>query len=111
MTSGKETASSDVDLLIIGDVGFSEIAKAVYSSQQVLGREINPKVYSKEEWNQMREEKDAFVKEVLGKPKLFISGSLDVVFEDLFRSQAFITFREKCFAMGVKSLSLCSNHP
>jgi hypothetical protein len=47
MASGKETASSDVDLLIIGDVGFSEIAKAVYSSQQVLGREINPKVYSK----------------------------------------------------------------
>ena len=77
MASGKETAGSDVDLLIIGDVGFSEIAKAVYSSQEILGREINPKVYSKKEWNKMREKKDAFVKEVLEKPKLFISGSLD----------------------------------
>jgi len=77
MASGKETASSDVDLLIIGDVGFSEIAKAVYSSQQVLGREINPKVYSKEEWNQMLKNKDAFIKEILKKPKLFIAGSED----------------------------------
>jgi predicted nucleotidyltransferase len=48
MANANETAGSDVDLLIIGDVGFSEIARAVYSSQEVLGREINPKVYSKE---------------------------------------------------------------
>ena len=77
MASGKETAGSDVDLLIIGDVDFTEIAKAVYSSQEVLGREINPKVYSKKEWNQMLKNKDAFIKEVLGKPKLFIAGSED----------------------------------
>lgn len=77
MASGKETAGSDVDLLVIGDVGFTEIAKAVYSAQEVLGREINPKVYSKEEWKQMLNEKTAFIKEVLGKPKLFIAGSED----------------------------------
>ena len=75
MASGKEAAGSDVDLLIIGDVGFSEIAKAVYSAQEVLGREINPKVYSKEEWKQMQKDKDAFITEVLKKPKLFIAGS------------------------------------
>ena len=68
MASGKETAGSDVDLLIIGDVDFTEIAKAAYSSQEVLGREINPKVYSKEEWNQMLKNKDAFINEVLKKP-------------------------------------------
>jgi predicted nucleotidyltransferase len=77
MASGKETADSDVDLLVIGDVSFTEIAKAIYSSQKVLGREINPKVYSKEEWNQMLKDKDAFITEVLKKPKLFIAGSED----------------------------------
>jgi predicted nucleotidyltransferase len=77
MASGKEAPGSDVDLLVIGDVGFTEIAKAVYSAQEVLGREINPKVYSKEEWNQMLKEKTAFIKEVLKKPKLFIAGSED----------------------------------
>jgi len=41
----------------------------------VLGREINPKVYSKEEWKQMQKDKDAFITEVLKKPKLFITGS------------------------------------
>jgi predicted nucleotidyltransferase len=77
MASGKEAAGSDVDLLVIGDVGFTEVARAVYSAQEVLGREINPKVYSKEEWNQMLKNKDAFIKEILKKPKLFIAGSED----------------------------------
>ena len=77
MASGKETAGSDVDLLVIGDVGFTEVVRAVYSAQEVLGREINPKVYSKKEWNQMLKNKDAFIKEVPGKPKLFIAGSED----------------------------------
>ena len=70
MAGGKETAGSDVDLLIIGDVDFTEIAKAVYSSQEVLGREINPKVYSKEEWNQMLKNKDAFINEVVNDHRL-----------------------------------------
>ena len=77
MASGQEAAGSDVDLLVIGDVGFTEVVRAVYSAQEVLGREINPKVYSKEEWNQMLKNKDAFIKEVLKKPKLFITGSED----------------------------------
>ena len=77
MASGREAAGSDIDLLIIGDVGFTEVAQAVYSAQEVLGREINPKVYSKKEWNQMLKNKDAFIKEVLKKPKLFIAGSED----------------------------------
>jgi len=41
--SGKEPAGSDVELLIIGDVGFSEIAKAVYSAKEALGRELIPR--------------------------------------------------------------------
>jgi predicted nucleotidyltransferase len=77
MASGKEAAGSDVDLLVIGDVGFTEVARAVYSAQEVLGREINPKVYSKKEWDQMLKNKDAFIKEILKKPKLFIAGSED----------------------------------
>lgn len=77
MASGKETAGSDVDLLVIGAAGFSEVVKAVYSAQEVLGREINPKVYSMDEWKQMLEKKDAFIKELLAKPKLFITGSED----------------------------------
>jgi len=75
MASGKATSESDIDLLIVGDVNFSDIVKETYSAQEVLGREINPKVYNKEEWKTMLKKKDAFIKEVLAKPKLFVVGT------------------------------------
>lgn len=48
---------------------------ATYSAQEVLGREINPKVYNKGEWEKMRKKNDAFIKEVMTKSKLFVVGS------------------------------------
>lgn len=74
---GKETSGSDIDVLLIGDVAFSEVVAALYPAQEVLGREINPKVYSKKEWRQMLKKKDAFIKEVMADPKLFIIGVAD----------------------------------
>jgi len=50
---GKETSASDIDLMIIGEVGFSEAVNALYSVQETLGREINPKIYSKKAWTKM----------------------------------------------------------
>ena len=77
IASGTETTGSDVDLLVIGDVAFSEVVNALYPAQDILQREINPKVYSKEEWNRMNRKKDAFVKQVIARPKLIIVGSAD----------------------------------
>jgi predicted nucleotidyltransferase len=74
MASGKENTGSDVDMLIIGNVSFAEVVKAVYGTQESLRREVNPKVFSQEEWMHMLEINDSFIKEVLSKPKLFIVG-------------------------------------
>jgi len=74
MASGKATSTSDIDLMIIGDVGFAEVVKATHGVQATLGREINPKVYNKEEWNRMFKKQDAFIKDVITKPKLFVLG-------------------------------------
>jgi predicted nucleotidyltransferase len=74
MASGKENTGSDVDVLIIGNVSFAEVVKAVYGTQESLRREVNPKVFSQEEWMHMLEISDSFIKEVLSKPKLFIVG-------------------------------------
>jgi len=74
VASGKETSTSDIDLMIIGDVGFTEIVTGLYSIQETLGREVNPKIYSKEEWTQMKNKKDAFVKEILAKPRMDVIG-------------------------------------
>lgn len=70
-----ETAHSDIDVLIIGDVTFGQINHALYDAQTVLSREINPKVMSRDEWTRKRQEGNAFVKDIVSKPKVFIIGS------------------------------------
>ncbi|MCY1547553.1 hypothetical protein D9M68_836200 [compost metagenome] len=75
MASGKANAASDVDLLVIGDVGFSELVTELYPLQEILGREINPKVYPKLEWLQLVGERGAFARQILERPKLFVIGT------------------------------------
>jgi predicted nucleotidyltransferase len=77
VASGKEGSTSDIDLMVIGDVGFSEVAAGLYAAQETLGREINPKIYSKTEWIQMNNKKDAFVQEIMAKPRMDVMGDSD----------------------------------
>ncbi|MDZ7751716.1 MAG: nucleotidyltransferase domain-containing protein [Gammaproteobacteria bacterium] len=77
VASGKESASSDIDLLIIGEAGFADVVKALYPVQETLGREINPKIYRKEEWTRMKTAQDAFVTELMAKPRLDVIGNDD----------------------------------
>jgi predicted nucleotidyltransferase len=77
MARGEERAGSDVDLIVIGDIGFAEVVKLLHPSQSVLGREINPKVYSLKEWTAKRAAPDAFLRDVLAKPKIFVIGTED----------------------------------
>jgi len=70
LADGRETTGSDIDLMVIGEVKFADVVNALYPAQEKLGREINPKIYSREEWKQMVNNKDGFVKEVLAKPRL-----------------------------------------
>ena len=61
--------------MIVGDVDFSEAVSALYPVQETLGREVNPKIYRKEEWIQMRKTNDAFIREVLAKPRMDVMGN------------------------------------
>lgn len=74
VASGKETSASDIDLMIIGDVRFADVVNVLYSVQEKLGREINPKIYTQKEWTQMLNNNDAFIKEVLAKSRMNIMG-------------------------------------
>lgn len=77
VASGKATQHSDIDLLLIGEVGFGEAVKALHSAQEVLGREINPKLYSPAQWQDVREKDSAFVRELLTKPVINVIGGRD----------------------------------
>ena len=75
MATGKATANSDIDLLVIGEVNFGELITHLYPLQEVLGREINSKQYPEQEWFQLLAERGGFVRDLMAKPKLFVIGS------------------------------------
>lgn len=77
VASGKATAASDIDVLIVGKLSFAEVIQAVYPLQETLGREINPKLYSPEEWRAALAENSAFIQDIMQKPQLWIAGDKD----------------------------------
>ncbi|HFF8970544.1 MULTISPECIES: nucleotidyltransferase domain-containing protein [Serratia] len=77
VASGKATAASDIDVLIVGKLSFAEVIQAVYPLQATLGREINPKLYSPEEWRAALAENSAFIQDIMQKPQLWIVGDKD----------------------------------
>lgn len=77
MASGAATSDSDVDLMVIGEIGFGEIVDAVAPAQDTLSREINPSVYTEAEVRRRLGDGDHFVTSVLHDPKLFVIGGQD----------------------------------
>lgn len=75
MATGRDTAASDIDLLVIGKISFGEVAEAVSAAQEKLQREINPSVYSPEEFRKKLLAGHHFVKQVSHGPKVFLIGS------------------------------------
>ena len=71
---GEETASSDIDLLIIGDVGFADVVKALHPAQTVLSREINPVIYSSAEIQKRIKSKDHFIQQILKQDTIPVLG-------------------------------------
>ena len=71
----KETTSSDIDLMVIGNVSFSQVVNVIYPLQKTLGREINPKIYSSEDWLLMKKSENAFLNELLLKPRIDVIGN------------------------------------
>jgi predicted nucleotidyltransferase len=70
---GRETAGSDVDLMLIGDVGFAQAVEHLHPAQATLGREINAQVMSLSEFC-AKALTEPFLVDVLAKPKLFLIG-------------------------------------
>lgn len=77
LAADKATAGSDVDLMVVGDLSFSELVAALYPAQQMLSREINPKLYRLNEWQEQLASPSSFVSDVLKKPKLIVMGVMD----------------------------------
>jgi len=79
--SGTASAGSDVDVLVLGDVGFMELAQAVFPLHASLGREVNTVLYTPGEFAARVRGGDAFARDVLAKPKLFVKGDANELAE------------------------------
>ncbi|MES3021927.1 MAG: nucleotidyltransferase domain-containing protein [Pseudomonadota bacterium] len=72
---GEESAHSDVDVLILGDIGFGEVVEALHSAQAVVRREINPVVYRVNDFRAKVASNNTWAREVVEKQKLFLIGN------------------------------------
>lgn len=77
IASGNPGAESDVDLMVIGEIGLRRLTQMLAGVSEKVGREINPHVMSPNEFAERQRARDHFVTSVLGSPKLFIKGSED----------------------------------
>lgn len=77
VASGKAHNDSDIDICIVGDVDFGDVVRALYDCQAVLQREINPKCFSKAEWQKRCKKPSVFIKELMDKSVINIIGERD----------------------------------
>jgi predicted nucleotidyltransferase len=72
---GEEQAQSDIDLLVVGPVGMTELLPALRRVEQQFGREVNVTRYSESEFLAKRHGRDHFLNSVLKGKLITIVGS------------------------------------
>ena len=75
IAKSKDTANSDIDLMVISEkLAYAELFAALEPATIRLGRTVNPTVYTQKEIQKRLRDGNAFVKRVLGQPKLWVIG-------------------------------------
>jgi predicted nucleotidyltransferase len=70
----EEHALSDIDLMVIGNVGLAELAPALRKAESRLGRDVNVTSYSARELRRKVASKEHFLSGVLRGPRQFVKG-------------------------------------
>lgn len=71
----REQSKSDVDIMVIGNLGLRQLTQLLSGMSEKIGREINPHVVSEKEFAKRIRVKDHFITSVFSAKKLFIVGS------------------------------------
>jgi predicted nucleotidyltransferase len=73
---GSEKSGSDIDLIIIGDnLSLDTVVPVLSDAQTELAREVNPSIYSMDEFRRKLTEGNHFLTSVAKEPKLFLIGN------------------------------------
>lgn len=74
---GVETQTSDVDMLIIGNVNEDDILRSISKTEKRIGREINFILWTEKEFLEKVEKKIPLIKEISKTPIIMIVGDED----------------------------------
>jgi predicted nucleotidyltransferase len=74
---GTNRATSDLDLLVVGTLGFEELLRLLGPAEKKIGREVSPRLYSEQEFRDRRKRGDRFLTAVLRGPRVMLLGELD----------------------------------
>lgn len=75
VAAGKDTASSDVDLLLVSDaLAYPDVMKVLHPLAERLEREINPTIYTRADLRQRMASGNSFVTRVLQQPRIWLIG-------------------------------------
>jgi DNA-binding transcriptional ArsR family regulator len=75
IAGGSVQSDSDIDLMVVGTIPPTDLALPLRRARELLGRPINPTVYTPAEFAKKRSAKNHFLMNVLDKPKLLVLGS------------------------------------
>lgn len=71
----EEKANSDIDLFIIGDVNEDKLVSQIRKLEEILKREINYSIYTKNDLKKKKRQKDLFILDLFENPKVFLIGN------------------------------------
>ncbi len=74
VAQGKERATSDVDVLVIGSASFTAVVEALSRAGERLRRDVNPVVMTRTVFEAKLASRDRFVARVAREPKIFLLG-------------------------------------
>ena len=76
---GTEKSHSDLDLMVIGDVGLRTLSSKLKGLTEQTEREVNPHIYSVKSWKDKLKKKNHFIKSVINDDKIFLIGDENVL--------------------------------
>lgn len=80
VAKGTDTASSDVDVMVIADgLSYSHLFEALTKAEEILGRKVNPTIYSAEDFTKKLQNDNYFVTRVLNQPKIALLGDENAI--------------------------------
>jgi predicted nucleotidyltransferase len=72
VAQGKERATSDVDVMVVGKAPFARVVEALAPAGERLGRQVNPVVMGPDVFRSKLKAHDRFVARVVREPKIFL---------------------------------------